>query len=55
MKENQGRGEREGGGELRDIFACFALHAIIQEKGYNETACSESYKIADLMLAERDR
>lgn len=55
MKEHTGRGERESGGELRDIFACFALHAIIQKKGYDETACPESYKMADQMLAERDR
>jgi hypothetical protein len=47
MKQNES--------ELRDIFACFALHAIIMEKGYSENACNESYKIADQMLVERDK
>jgi hypothetical protein len=46
---------KENDSELRDIFACIALHAIITQKGYNETSCTESYKIADQMLVERDK
>ena len=42
-------------GEMRDIFAGLALHALIIEGGFKADTSKRAYEIADQMLEERDK
>lgn len=42
-------------GEMRDIFAGLALHALLIEGGFTSDIGKRAYEIADHMLEERDK